>query len=39
MQQAFFELQDDWNGIIDWESVPNHQVGGWPLLQQGAIWA
>ena len=37
-RQRFFPMQDDWNEVVDVESSPNHQIGGWPRLQQGPIW-
>lgn len=37
-REAFSSVADAWDAVVDWESVPNHQVGGWPRLQQGPIW-
>lgn len=35
---AFFAMQDEWHQVSDSDTVPNHQVGGWPRLQQNPIW-
>lgn len=37
-RQKYFSMQDDWNDVVDLESTPTHQVGGWPKLQQNPIW-
>lgn len=36
-RQAYFDLQDAWDAVIGVHE-PNHQVGGWPSLQQNPIW-
>jgi uncharacterized protein YwqG len=38
VRQRYVSMQDDWNEVIGVESAPNHQVGGWPRLQQNPIW-
>jgi uncharacterized protein YwqG len=37
-RDAFSAVEDEWRRLLDLESAPNHQIGGWPLLQQGPIW-
>lgn len=37
-REAYYRFLDEWSEVIDLESTPNHQVGGWPRLQQGPIW-
>ncbi|HEV7763092.1 MAG TPA: YwqG family protein [Acidimicrobiales bacterium] len=37
-REAFDSVAAAWDAVVDRESVPNHQVGGWPRLQQAPIW-
>jgi uncharacterized protein YwqG len=37
-RQAYFDLQDAWYAVAGVEESPNHQIGGWPRLQQNPIW-
>lgn len=37
-RQAYRSMNDYWNDVVDVNSVPNHQIGGWPRLQQAPIW-
>ena len=37
-RQAYFDLQDARYAIAGGEESPNHQIGGWPRLQQNPIW-
>lgn len=37
-REAFWAVAEEWNRVVDWQAEPNHQVGGWPRLQQGPIW-
>lgn len=36
-RQAYFDLLDAWDEVIAVRG-PNHQIGGWPRLQQAPIW-
>ena len=38
VRQRYFSIQHDWSEVVDVESTPNHQIGGWPRLQQNPIW-
>ncbi|MBW3536591.1 MAG: DUF1963 domain-containing protein [Actinobacteria bacterium] len=37
-RDAYFAFLDAWIEDTDAEWAPNHQMGGWPQLQQAAIW-
>ncbi len=37
-RERFFAVQDAWSAIVGDIPSPNHQVGGWPSLQQAPIW-
>lgn len=36
-RQRYFAVEDAWVKVVG-RPLPNHQVGGWPSLQQGPIW-
>jgi len=38
-REALSSVATAWDAVVGWASaMPNHQVGGWPRLQQAPIW-
>lgn len=35
---ALSAVEHDWQHVLNTTAAPHHQIGGWPLLQQGTIW-